>query len=449
MARTTPITSLLNRMSTTSGGTSEQLTLDELLSVIAATNYVVRAAIELRGEPHARALVVDALPETRRIGRVMTRYSRIAFLEVSVQGRTLVKWIREGNAQVAGLKFKIPELQAWATSQRHPSRANWAGASFDWPILRCEARLSAPLPSQPDHGFLIAAGLPTFANTGEAIAHYLYPGQAIRGQNMPDAFLVAHIADTRCWFSHLHFTPTHVAVRLGGVHFEGARIELIGIPERQEKTVGRSGRIKLRLPAGIEPEQILIVSRGSAWLDYRLLGRTLRFENRSDTTFEPPDRSTQVALLAVQGEQQTIEYKRQLPATESERIKLARTVVAFANTQGGYLIYGVEREGASGWQIVGVDPAAANAADDLIRTIRNRVTPDPEVEIVDTPVEGRRLIAVFVAPRTRRFFALNTTPPEFYVRRQANNFPATLTEIRELAETVAERQPPRLPWQTF
>src|SRR4029077_18939477 len=146
-------------------------------------------------------------------------------------------------------------------------------ASFDWPILRCEARLSAPLSIQPDHGFLIAAGLPTFANTGEAIAHYLYPGQAIRGQNMPDAFLVAHIADTRCWFSHLHFTPTHVAVRLGGVHLEGARLELIGIPERTEKTPGRAGRINLRLPAGIEPEQILIVSRGSAWLDYRLLGR--------------------------------------------------------------------------------------------------------------------------------------------------------------------------------
>ena len=207
MARTTPITALVRRLSTTSGGTSEQLTLDELLSVIATTNFIMRAAIELRGEPHARAIVLDALPKTVRLGRAVTRYSRIAFLEVSVHGRTVVKWVREGSAQVGGLKFRIPELQTWATAQRHPSRANWAGVSFDWPILRCEARLSAPLPSQPDHGFLIAAGLPTFSSSGEAIAHYLYPDHRIRGQNTPDAFLVAHIADTRCWFGHLHFTP--------------------------------------------------------------------------------------------------------------------------------------------------------------------------------------------------------------------------------------------------
>jgi hypothetical protein len=40
-------------MSTTSGGTSEQLTLDELLSVIAATNYVLRAvgAHEISPDP--------------------------------------------------------------------------------------------------------------------------------------------------------------------------------------------------------------------------------------------------------------------------------------------------------------------------------------------------------------------------------------------------------------
>ena len=51
-------------------------------------------------------------------------------------------------------------------------------------------------------------------------------------------------------------------------------------------------------------------------------------------------------------------------------------------------------------------------------------------------VEGKDLVAVFVPAIADPFFALNTTPPQFYVRRGANNFPATLAEIKELARSA-------------
>jgi hypothetical protein len=52
-------------------------------------------------------------------------------------------------------------------------------------------------------------------------------------------------------------------------------------------------------------------------------------------------------------------------------------------------------------------------------------------------LDGKTVVAVFVLPTAERFFTLSTTPPQFYVRRGANNFPATLAEIKELAQTIA------------
>jgi predicted HTH transcriptional regulator len=146
--------------------------------------------------------------------------------------------------------------------------------------------------------------------------------------------------------------------------------------------------------------------------------------------------------LVTQGEQRTIEYKRQLPTSDGERANLARTVVAFANTEGGHLIYGVESDGAVGTHIRGVQ-YSPDVADSLVRIVRDRVIPDPGIDVTHCEVDGRHLVAVVVQSRPNRFFALNTTPPQFYVRRQANTFPATLAEIRELAATLVDQSSTR------
>lgn len=426
----------MSRLASAGVGLREQVAVADFLAALRRHRFVVRGVISLGSEPVARSFVLDDMPVSQRIGPRVGRYDRAAFVEAYISGRVFCDWWAAGSGKVASLRFAVPKLQEWATWERQPSRWTYGSAPIPWPILKGEVSLPQQSPAPSDYNFLIRDGLPTFSAYGDAVSHYLFPGEHVPPQALPTAFITARIADTRCWIDHMHFAPGHLVLTLKGRVVEGARVELIGPQSRREKKVGKSGRVKISIPRGVDPQEILVVSRSASWLDYRYLGRSAQ-EGQPGVTFEPPDRCTQIAIQATQGEHVGVEYKRQLPSTDGEREKLARTVVAFANTQGGYLIYGVEREGAAGSQITGVH-FSSDVADSLVRIIRDRVTPDPSAEVVHCLVEGKSLVAVVVPSQRNKFFALNTRPPEFYVRRQANTFPATLAEIRELAATQAE-----------
>jgi hypothetical protein len=428
---------LFDRLGSAGIGVREQVTSNEFLSALDGHQFLVRGAISLSSESVARVLVLDDLPTQHRIGREISAYSQTAFLEAEVSGETFSRWCIDGIGRVDSLEFQIPQIQQWATWERQPSQAAYGLAPTRWPVLRGEVTQQQQVPARGDYYFLIQDGLPTFSSYADGLSYYLFPGMNVPIQALPSGFIIVRIADTRCWIDRMHFAPAHVSISLKGREVPGAKVQLIGPQSWQEKTAGPSGRVKIALPRGIDPQQMLVVAKGTTWLDYRYLGRSA-FESQPGVTFEAPDQCTQIAILATQGEQQLVEYKSQLPATDGERAKLARTVVGFANSQGGHLIYGVDREGAIGTQIVGVH-YSADLADTLVRIVRDRVEPDPGVEIVDCEVEGKHLVAVVVRNRPNRFFALNTAPPEFYIRRQANTFPASLAEIRELAATLVER----------
>ncbi len=433
-----PVTkSVIDRLSSAGIGIREQVSVLDFLSELERHRFVVRGAISLSSEPTARAFVLDDLPSQRRIGRKVSRYGRVAFIEADLAGRAFGRWCKDGYGQIGGFKFVVPNLNEWATWERQPSLWTHGTGPLEWPLLRGEVNLPQQSPMQGDYHLLIQTGLPTFPSFGDGLSYYLFPGEHVPTQALPTAFVTVRIADTRCWIARMHFATAHILVNLKGREVVGARVELIGPQTWSEKTSGASGRVKIAAPRGVDPQQMLVVSKGDGWFDYRFLGRSAQ-EGQPGVTFERPDRCTEVAVLATQGEQQTVEYKRQLPASDGERAKLARTVVAFANTQGGYLIYGVEGDSAVGTQIIGVS-YSPDVADTLVRIVRDRVIPDPGVEIVPCEVDGKQLVAVAVRSRSNRFFALNTTPPEFYVRRQANTFPASLSEIRELAATLVDQ----------
>jgi hypothetical protein len=295
---------------------------------------------------------------------------------------------------------------------------------------------------------IINSGLPTFTSISEALVHYLYPGEKVPINAIPDSLVIVRIADTRCWIDHMHFAPTHVSLTLRGRELMGSTAELIG-PRRLSRAIGTSGRVKMSLPGGPDQPQELIVTRGSGWLDHRYLGQLARFNERSDVTFEPPNWTTQLSLLATQGESQTVEYKQQLPSTPDERTKLARTVIAFANTVGGYLIYGVAEEGSGETRVIGVS-VQPSTVDALTNIVHDTVVPFPTgLQVVQADVDGKRLVAVIVPRQHKPFFTLKGDPPRFFVRRQGSTYPATLADVRELAEALAE-QPSQVPaWRRW
>jgi len=430
--------SILRKLGQANPGLGEQVEPTEFLRSVASRRFAVRIAIDVGPPATLYRLVADNFPTVSSKRQKVSRYRTIVFAEAVVTGRIIKSWVEQNRGVAGGLHFEIPELAGWATCERHPSLTRHAAASAPWPVLRfLWSTNSAPV-AKAQRGWLVAPGLPTFSSLDDALSFHLYPGEDLGTNSLPNEMVIMRLADTRCWIHRMHFAATHVKVTLKGSDVFGASIELVG-PHRRRVVAGKSGRVNVPMAASVEDWQQLTVTRDHSWLDIRFLGRAFKYEARPDTTFEQPDWSTTLALLATQGESQTVEYKRQLPLTDGERTKLTKTVIAMANTDGGYLIYGVDEEKSAGPRVVGVD-APPTVSDDLTRIIRATVVPYPGTEVVKAEVDGRQLVAVVVPKHRKRFFALAGSPPRFYVRRNANNFEASLDDIRGLAEALGDQQ---------
>lgn len=95
----------------------------------------------------------------------------------------------------------------------------------------------------------------------------------------------------------------------------------------------------------------------------------------------------------MQGESKNVEFKVKLP---KDSAKYMKTIIAFANTQGGHLIIGVDDETR---KVIGVDQDSAfQTMDSIANAVADSCAPQivPDIEL--QTVEGRTVIVVTVAP---------------------------------------------------
>ena len=113
-----------------------------------------------------------------------------------------------------------------------------------------------------------------------------------------------------------------------------------------------------------------------------------------------------VRNLIEEGEGYDVEFKRRVSAPE----KIARTLIAFANTKGGYMLFGVDDDGS----IVGVESEKSEA--DLIREagmLYCEPPIHPRIDIV--PFNGKDVIVASVeesGDKPHRFTGGNGHPGE-------------------------------------
>ncbi len=160
----------------------------------------------------------------------------------------------------------------------------------------------------------------------------------------------------------------------------------------------------------------------------------------------PEDPDAEIQALLAQGEGQQIEFKRQLPedSADSKRT-MFKTVAAFANGDGGSIVFGVEKDEATVCGLDGIDPLKAR--DRLTQLVRAIVTPAPPVEVRQYDVVGKMLLVLYVERGSDPPYGITLPgkkdkPVEFYVRRDATTFPATSDEIRN---AVLATVPPAAP----
>lgn len=154
------------------------------------------------------------------------------------------------------------------------------------------------------------------------------------------------------------------------------------------------------------------------------------------------------ALIDAQvAEQKTLEYKRILPdGSNSEKKEFLADVSSFANTTGGYILYGIEEQAGLPTKIAGIqldDPDACKLR--LEDMLRNGISPRlPHVEIHSIALASGYHVLILHIQRSwlsphRVVFQQHG---HFYARSSAGKFQLDVTELRtafQLSGIMAER----------
>ncbi len=128
-------------------------------------------------------------------------------------------------------------------------------------------------------------------------------------------------------------------------------------------------------------------------------------------------------------ESKNIEFKEMLPKNSE---KYTKTIVAYANTQGGKVIFGVVDETR---EIVGIDEAILfQTMDSIANAVSDSCEPQIVLEIEPYTVEGKTVIVVTVAAAPSRPYYLKSKGKEkgTYIRVAGTTRLASSEKIKEL-----------------
>ena len=131
----------------------------------------------------------------------------------------------------------------------------------------------------------------------------------------------------------------------------------------------------------------------------------------------------------VHGESKNVEFKEMLPDKSEKYIK---TVIAFANTQGGRLIVGVNDETR---KVTGVDmDSVFKIMDSITNAVSDSCTPQIVPDITFQTMEDKTVVVVSIAPGVNRPYYMKSKGKEdgTYIRVAGTSRQADLDKIKEL-----------------
>lgn len=140
----------------------------------------------------------------------------------------------------------------------------------------------------------------------------------------------------------------------------------------------------------------------------------------------------------IHGESKNVEFKVSLP---KDSAKYTKTIIAFANTQGGQLVIGVDDETR---KVVGVDDDSVfQAMDSIANAVADSCVPQivPNIEL--QTIDKHTVIVVTVSPEPNRPYYLKSKGKEngTFIRLAGTSRPADPEKIKEL-----EMEGARISW---
>lgn len=139
--------------------------------------------------------------------------------------------------------------------------------------------------------------------------------------------------------------------------------------------------------------------------------------------------SIDILTLITGGETEAIEFKRTIDNPES----IAGEIVAFANSDGGLLLFGVEDDG----KVSGLSDANSTFQS-LTNLCRDRCIPPVSPILEQVTVEGKAVIALTIKAELNRQKPYRTAGGRFYVRVGRDKKDATGRELIRIAQAAGE-----------
>lgn len=326
---------------------------------------------------------------------------------------------------------------------RKPSLALYDELVLPWPSVAYTISLANQGSIHPPNGYLVGQGdAPSFPTFGSAYNAFYHHNFAVSGTNNPQLGQISiRLVDARARIGRVRIRPASLEVWVGGRAVRGARLELNGAEYRTAVDLTKAGRVTFPLPVGLPSDAWLWLKQGTEWRDFRALSwEGSRIRNVESEL--PRDPVAEISLLAAQGEGPYLEYKEKLPDSRDEKRHVFKTVVAFANGDGGTLLFGI----GDGGELRGVGDKLPEGRRRLNDLLRDLVDPSPPVRIEAHRLDGRNVLVLEVLSGGGVLHALtlDRNRPEYYVRRDGTTFFARPNEVAAVVQRAP--QSTTIPW---
>lgn len=366
-------------------------------------------------------------------------YEQCTFVAVEMKASDLASHIESGvrdlelGTERARLNFNASSIQ-W---MRHASREQYRNVELAWPSVTYNLSFEDQPRSLPG-GYLCSMDAPSFPSFTTAFFTFFYDQHVTIGAGQPTLGQFSLVVAEEEWrIAHVVVGAASLDVWVEGSNVTETRLELNSAQDRETLVVHGPDRYTFSLPNGLSQDAWIWLKGERGYLDYRYLsgwgGR-----HSADIEFAlPDDPVADLTALAAQGESTWLEYKRELAADSKEsKRKIFKTVVAFANGEGGTLLFGVDGDDNTG-SIVGLTGDASvlqRKVNDLIRAL---VMPGPPCTITAHEIDGKCVLRVDVEANQGLIYALalDQNRPEYYVRRNGSTYCARPEELTALVKS--------------
>jgi len=363
-------------------------------------------------------------------------YPAAWFIAMTAPGTDVAGWFREGKVVVDEQEITLPSSEGSPQIRWDRMASNeqtWLEPSA-WPSTEAELPSHGESQNEPRDP-LLAEGAPTF------ITFYAAAASFFRFRRQPSSGMVNPIVvyrhiDRSGRIVRVRIADDKVEVEIEGDKIDGLTVELAGDEPGPSERVTAHGQptttVELPLHGGPPSGAWVVLKSGTLWVDRRFL--THPYQRGADTGVEwVVEPLTRLEAFLAGRERVGVEFKREVPRSDDSKLRMMKTVAAFANGAGGSILIGVDDDR----EIVGIQSAKVdNIFNQLTEMVGRWVTPPPPHSFEEMFVgdDGERSVIELIIGQGNHLYGAGkpAETPLVYARPYSTTERAWPSEIEDI-----------------